>query len=235
LSLGSSAYQLPHYIFVVFPLAAIITAKLLRDFFEKKYRKTYKVMYWVQIFLVALLFGACLILLTYVFPSGAVSIALWIISLVIWLFIAFKNELKGKMLWLSAAGMILVNLFLNNYVYVQLLQYEAGPQIGRYISEQHIDANNVIIYKPQDPMNAVHFYAQHVIGHTDDSAALAGKQYIITMNKGLAELKQKGYSIEIIKQGDYFAVSQLTSEFLNPATRSKEVHQYYILKIKNPS
>lgn len=236
LSLGSSSYQLPHYIFIAFPLAAIITAKLLRDFFEnKKYQKLYKVMFGVQAGLIVLLFAVCLVLLTYIFPSGAFSVVLWAVCFAVWLYLALKKGLCGKLFWLSAVGMILINIFLTNYVYVHLLQYEAGPQIGRYIKHQHIDAGKVIIYRTEDPLVAVHFYADHLIAQTDDSSALAGKQYIITMDKGLNDIKQRGIAVDVVKQGDFFSVSQLTPQFLNPGTRSQAVHPYYVLRVKNPS
>ena len=52
------------------------------------------------------------------------------------------------------------------------------------------------------------------------------------MDNGLKELQQSGRPFDILKQGESFKVSELTPEFINPKTRSKELKNYYLVKMK---
>ncbi len=84
-----------------------------------------------------------LLLLVVVFPASPLIIAGWAICFAGWLFLAFRKSLKGKIFWLSASGIILVNIFLTNHVYTTLLQYQAGSQLGRFIRIHAIKGNEV--------------------------------------------------------------------------------------------
>lgn len=233
IALGSSAYQLPHYIFIAFPLAAIITARFIYDMAEQgMHRKIYNVMRPFMAVLIAIILLVVLLLIAYVFPAHPLIIALWVIGFSFWLYLAFSKAIRSKLLWLSAAGMIIINIFLTNYVYYTLLQYQVGSQIGRYIHNSSIPAKDIIYYKMDDPMNSVHFYAQQVIPSAGELMYIQDKKYLITMDKGLQELQKNNIAYNIVKQGILFKVSELTPPFLNPATRSKEVKPYYLLKLK---
>jgi len=232
-ALGMSAYQLPHYIFVVFPLAAIMTAKFLYELIEEgKHRKVFNFMRRFQAVISCLLLLVALLLLIVVFPAPPFMIAVWGVCFAIWLFLAFHKTLKGKIFWLSAAGMILVNIFLNNHIYPSLLQYQAGSQLGRFIRPLSINEKDIAQYKMEDPINSVHFYANELITGVDTVTDIHTKKYIITMDKGLNSIKEHGIAFNILKQGGLFKVSELTPEFLNPATRSKALRNYYLLEIK---
>ena len=232
LTLGSSAYQLPHYIFVVFPLAAILTANLLyKMVVEGSYPALLSFMVSAHTVFSFLLLIAVGILIIIVFPAGTIVTLLWAFCLIGWLYLAFSGKFKkASLLWLPSVAIIIVNLFLTNWFYYPLLGYQVGSQLGRFMHHANIDPATVIIYKPEDPLNALHFYANGPIPGTDTSVAL-NRKYVLTMNKGYKSLKEQSYHFSIIKQGVYFKVSELTIPFLNPASRSSEVNNYYLLKI----
>ena len=233
LVLGSSSYQLPHYIFVVFPLAAIITAKLLYDIIEgKQYPRLSKFIAPFQFVIIALLLLATLVLITYVFPSHPLVIAGWPVGLLICLYLFLRKELIGKFFWLSAAAMIIINIFITNQLYYSLLKYQVGSQVGRYIFTNHILAESIMVYKLDDPRNSMQFYAQKTITGSDSVKDIQGRQYILTSNEGLNDLRQKGYNFDIQKEGASFKVSELTLPFLDPHTRDGELKHYYIVKLK---
>jgi 4-amino-4-deoxy-L-arabinose transferase-like glycosyltransferase len=233
LALGSSAYQLPHYIFVGYPLAAIVTARLLHDLIEdKRYARFYKLASGFQATVSFIILLVTLVLIVYVFPAGPVLVALWVVALCAWLFIAFRRSLKGKILWVSAAAIVFANFFLTNQVYYTLLRYQLGSQVGKYMLAHRVPGNDMVYYKVTDPLNAIHFYAREIIPGIDTLQNLAGRHYVLTMPKGLADLQNKGYSFDILMQGTFFKVSELTPGFLNPATRSTTLGHYYFVKLK---
>ncbi len=233
LALGSSAYQLPHYIFVAFPLAAIIVAASMSAFFEgQKYKAVYKVLQPFLLSITALVLLVVLLLITWVFPSGVVAFVLWLAGVAVWCYLAFSKGLTGKALLLPAVGMIIANVFMTNFIYYRLLQYQVGPQAGRYIYEHKIAPRDFMSFKMRDPLNSLDFYAQNLLPGADTIANMTNQQYVLTMDEGYAEMQQKGKHTRILMQGELFKVSELTPEFLNPATRSKAVRKYYLLKVE---
>jgi len=202
LALGVSAYQLPHYIFIAFPLAAITTARFLNELTEEgKYPKLYNVL---KQFLSALMFIILLVtfvLIRYIFPASYIVVGAWVLLFICWLYFAFQKSLKGKLIWLSATGMIIANIFLTNHVYYTLLQYQVGSQVGRYIHAHTINPGEVAEYKMQDPLNALHFYAQAHITGVDTLSETGNKKYLLTMDKGMDDIRHSKYPYAIIEGG----------------------------------
>ena len=233
IALGSSSYQLPHYIFVAYPLAAIVTAKLLADIIEgEKYKVFLRIMQPFQVTISFILLVASLILMVYVFPQKPLIIVGWAAFFVGWLFIAFRRSLKGKIFWLTASAMIIVNVFLNNVVYPTLLQYQMSSQVGRFIHKNNIPTNEIASYKVHDALTSVHFYAQGVVRDLDTLTHIQNSKYLIIMDQGLNDLQKNGVAYDLLNQGGSFKVSELTPEFINPKTRIHELKNYYLVRIR---
>ena len=233
LALGSSSYQLPHYIFVVYPLASIGTAKLLSDIIEHgKYHRLCRIMQPAMLVISILLFVTVFVLVTYVFPQHIIVIGILVILFIAWLYFAFRKPLKGKIFWRTASAIVIANIFLTNIVYHTLLKYQVGSQAGRYIHANKIQSSDIAVYKLHDPLNSLNFYAQEEIEDLDTITNIKERKYLLTMDDGLNELKQQNQPFDIIKQDVSFKVSELTPEFLNPKTRSSQVKNYYLVKLK---
>lgn len=234
LAVGMSKYQLPHYIFVAFPFAAILCAQLLRDFYALG--KYPKLEHGLRItFTVAgvMLFTGVLLILLFVFPANAIWFVLWGLSLAIWLLMLRNKQLKGKILWTGAAAIILVNVFLTNHFYYQLMRYQVGTVVGKYIYEQHIPADHIMTYRVHDPLNSLHFNAQQVIRIFEHGYLPARKgDYILTQDEGLKDLLGRGLQLTTVLNGDMFKVSELTGDFINATARAKATQKYYFLKVE---
>lgn len=230
LSLALSKYQLPHYIFVVFPLASIMTARLLAMMLNQRQQRLYRILLPVQYILGVLLLVAALLTFVVVFKTASFMIWLvvWVILTVFWIGLVVTQKIKNKIVWASAAAILIANVFMSLHFYPQLLTYQVGSQVGRYIKQQ-MPNQPIAVYALEDPLNSLHFYANKLI---DTAHSLAPNQYILTMRKGLDSLQQQQIPFQIIRTGSYFPVSQLTPTFLNPKTRSEAVKPYYILQLK---
>lgn len=230
LSLGSSKYQLPHYIFVAFPLAALMVAKLLKYFFEGKYVSIYRFMKPVQMGLSSLLFVAAGLTFFFVFRGEVWVYIAWIISLAIW-FILMLHLKTARIFWSGVVAIMAANIILTNHFYHTLVsQYQVGSKLGHLIRAQGITPSQVSIVALEDPVEAVHFYANGIVGRKDSSLVTSG-EYLITDATFLPSLQQKGFRYEVLDAGEYFKVSELTPEFLNPATRSQAVRRYCFLRV----
>jgi hypothetical protein len=230
LALGMSKYQLPHYIFVVFPLGAIITADFLMKLFEGSYKKLYAILKPTQFVISSLLVIASFFTFFYVFRNDYFIhwLWLWLVLAGLWLLILFHKKIAFKLLWASVAAIMIANVFMSLHFYPQLLKYQVGSQVGRFI-KQNLPKKPVGVYVSEDAINSVSFYADMLIPRVD---SVHKEDYIITMAKGLDSLKLQQIPYETITSGTYFSVSQLTPAFLNPATRSEVIRTYYLLKIQ---
>jgi 4-amino-4-deoxy-L-arabinose transferase-like glycosyltransferase len=231
-SLASSHYQLPHYIFVAFPLAAIMVAKLLKDLFEGRYRGLCKAMNGVQIVISVLLLIAALLTFAFVFKGGAWTYIVWTAGAVLWCWLAFSKSIKSKMLWLSATAIIIANIFMTNHFYYNLLKYQAGSQLGRIIERENIPAARIKIVEVQDPFNSLSFYAKRVIKRSDTLPELHSGDYLVTSKDCIQDIGEQGLSANIIDRCQYFKVSELTSEFINPRTRTDALRLCYLIRIE---
>lgn len=231
LALGSSNYQLPHYIFIVFPLASIMVASLIKDFTEGKYPLIYKVMKPVQTVISFLLLVAAMLSFAFIFPGTFWLWLIWIAGLGIWLWLMFIRKICGRILWSGAAAVIIANIFMTHHFYYELLKFQAGSQVGKLIHKKSIPAEQIRIVDLDDPFDAGHFYAQGVIRRTDSFPEIKGVRYFITGRDCIMDLRENDVEYKILKEGNFFKVSELTPEFLNPATREKALKHYYLIKI----
>ncbi len=234
IALGSSHYQLPHYIFVAFPLAAIITAKFLRDLVQDgKYPKLRKVMKPVMMIVPALLFVGVLLILSVTFPASAFWFAALLIAVMVWSWFTWKGNRRQILFMPAATGMILVNIFLTHYFYFELMKYQVGTQAGKFIHAQNIPVERVRILDVNDPLNSFHFYAQGVIGGADtNSLIVRSGDYFLTQDNGMAFLHRNHYRIDTLMHRQLFKVSQLKPAFLNHKTRGSVLSDYYLVRVK---
>ena len=234
LSLGLSNYQLPHYIFVVFPLASIITARFLYSITEEqKYRKMYTPLLYGHVVLFVLMWIALCALLYFPFtniPGFASVIALILLILFLYIFITQKNR-RSILITLCLFTTIGINFFLNTSFYPSLLQYQMGSRAGRWIAKQQIPTANIKVYKIE-AWRSLHFYAKGNIYRQDSIENIKSGNWIITGKENLAEFKQRGVKYDIFFQGKGFHVSRLSLKFINPSRREKQLTPYTIVKIK---
>ena len=231
-SLGISKYQLPHYIYVVFPLTAIITAKFLYALvYENKYPKLAKGLTITHFIIFALLW-IVLIYLLHCFSSipAWVSVVA-IVFFGVFLFITFYKKLVvPTLLALCLFTIPSINLFLNYSIYPALLEYQVGNKVGRWIHSNQIPPNRFFIYQ-YSTYWSIHFYAEATITHKDSVNEIASGDWILLAKKKLPDLDKAGKKYQIVYQGQDFHVSGLTGEFLNPPTRNTAVQDYVVAKI----
>lgn len=232
-SLGISKYQLPHYIYVVLPFIAIITAKMLYALlWQNKFPLLKKIISPVQLLVCLALLAAPVLILLYSFPSE--KIWPWIFPAVSLLSVAvllYLKQIRKKLFSISLAAIIGLNFFLALWFYPSILQYQSGSVVGRYIHEQKIPKNSVFFYKFDGSGKAIHFYGKQIVQTADTITSMKSGQYIVTLEEGLNEIKQSGKTFEIVLQGLDYHVTALSGKFLNSRTRVEQCKQYYVLKL----
>lgn len=231
--LARSQAQLPHYIFVVFPLAAIITATFLYQlFYTEAWKRWRNPLLIIHAVIFALLWVAVTGLMAWPFKNIPLAVPILAgICLVVFLLLIFYPR-KGLPVYLQLAffTVIGVNFFLNTAFYPNLLKYQLGNSAAAFIEQHKLDKTKIVEYNIDGSM-ALHFYAQHIIPYINKQEELKPGEIVITKKESMPALQQQFPAMRTIFEGDYYGVSRLSLPFLNPATRDKEVIKYVIAEL----
>ncbi len=231
IALGSSKYQLPHYIFVVYPLAAIVTAWFIYQLYEKHQAGSLKVMSSMLWFISVMLFVASVLILRFTFPGNWALWSVYLMAGFAGMFALYRNAAQYKIVLVAVFAITWINGFLTNHFYTNLLQYQPASVLGRYVHEHELPADKVFRYKVDQSMNGVHFYAQHTIGAAESLDGIGKGVYLMTTAEGLKDVTalQLPYKVHTQMQG--YRVSALSAEFLNGKTRSTVTTPYVLIEL----
>jgi hypothetical protein len=231
--LARSQAQLPHYIFVVLPLAAIVTAKGLHQFyFSDGFLKLKKVALYFHGLIFTLLWAAAIMIVLFVFIDMPIYVKIVTIMgsvYFLYLLLFYKGQ-TPKFISLALYTILGVNFILNTSFYPRLLKYELGVSAAAFINQNKLPKTSVYLYEI-DESRALHFYGNHSFERLFDSSLLTPGQILITKASSFPKLQQQFPGSSILHKNAYFGVSMLTLPFLNPATRDKEVTPYIIVTL----
>ncbi len=234
LSLTRSHYQLPHYIFLIFPLVAIITAATIEKIIVSM-PKTTRIFEYTQFAACCILWVFSGFLFGYCFPGlHPVIWMLWIFIIILVILIFFKNKLvSARLIIPSALTIIGINIILNTHFYPYLLTFQAGKSATLLIKEKNIPLQHVYIYKSED--QAVGFYSHHVFTNLNEKmvsdSVLQGKKIWLYTDQENFDKLIENFKPSNIYTIDYFHVTTLTARFINPKTRNQALSKRYLLEI----
>ncbi len=235
LVLSRSQAQLPHYIFVVFPLAATLVAAHLAPLLEKSDRlsKAVKWLYRFHLFIFFILLVAMGLIIN--IPFG--KMGWWSVFILFGTFIYMLNLFRSKkglvQKWvtMSLVLMIGLNLIMNSFFYPNLLKFQWGNQLAKEASTQNLDIKKVATYKIPNSY-AFHYYGQHIFPVIKDSSLLKEGQWIVVDSLPAKQVMADFPNSKILYKGNRFHVTLLTLQFLNPATRAAELTPFVLMELK---
>jgi 4-amino-4-deoxy-L-arabinose transferase-like glycosyltransferase len=223
---SASKFQLPHYLNIVFPFFAIITAQYLYSLRSERTIGIIRVMQIVVVVLLLVIIGA----LHYFFRPAEFG---WhvVVTLLVWMgLLLLLPGNFGKTDYRQAAFRTLivafvVNLYLNLAFYPSLLHYQAGSEAAMWINKNNPQKLPVaqIFEGNTYPFE---FYLNQPLQtiSSDSSGTLPGTPYILYGEADvIAGLTEKGYKIQKLADFQRYYITRLKPGFLNHATRDKEV------------
>jgi hypothetical protein len=235
LVLSRSQAQLPHYIFVVFPLAAVLTAAHFAALLEQADRlhKWIKWFFGFHLFIFMILLIAMGLISNIPFGKmGLLGTLILFGTFIIMIKIGFSHQnLIQKWIAMSLVLMIGLNIILNSFFYPHLLQYQWGNALVKVAKEKKWDIKKIASYKIPKSY-AFHFYGQHIFPVLKDSSQFKEGQLLVVDAEPAQQLMMDFPNSSILYQGNRFHVTLLTLTFLNPRTRSEEVTPYVLMEFK---
>ena len=229
-ALGISKYQLPHYIYVVLPLAAVMTGKWIEKLvYSGALQKWQKPLLIFHVFVFSLLGVLLFLLLDLPFPpANLLLISLYFICLLFLVVALVKKRIPiSTLIALPVLSILVINFFIDTGFYPKLLQYQAGVKLSEVISAQHLNKDRIYIFKINED-RTLHFYSNHFFVHVSNPDSLRKNDYLITSSHFLDSLNRNQFGI--LDSIQDFHVSALSLPFLNPSRRIKETTSMYILQ-----
>jgi 4-amino-4-deoxy-L-arabinose transferase-like glycosyltransferase len=238
LALSRSAYQLPHYIYVILPFAAIITAEYIESkLLTRIDSKFYKAVWITHLILFIVLWIVGFLLIFICFKASFALQMMYLVLVALFGYFAFYrfSEEIYKIIYMGLFTIISVNLFLSTHVYPSLLVYQSESVIGKYIRENNIKQNEIVSYNASGYITD--FYAQFYVRNikqTNELLKLSNmpSTYCFTDQNGAIFLKENGIKTDTILILKDFHITNLTLPFLKPSTRESTLRNVYLLKVK---
>jgi hypothetical protein len=176
-----------------------------------------------------LLFVALLILLYWSFPdiNSFSRIVAWAALAGLIILLAKPRLPVPRLLLISIYSILWINFILDVWIYPRLLQYQQSIQVARIIQDQQLPKNRFFIYHTEQE-RSLQFYSNASFRRLDRIDSLSRGDFILTGARQWDSLSRKDF--RLVYEGEGFHVTTLSLDFLNPATREREVTCYCILE-----
>ncbi len=229
-ALASSQAQLPHYIFVVFPLAAIITGRWLYQITTTRITLS-KGLWITHLVIFILLWLALFVLLYYSFPAiDKLKAGLCLLIAMSGVVFCYRKA-RGltplvRLCALNAAGL---NFIVNLFLYPALLQFQPNVPVTAWIRAHALNMDH--FYTCQfDENRSISFSNDYEVKTVATPELLQAGEYCLLKGPVWDTLNRQHFDIAYLGQSMH--ITMLTLPFLNPATRARETEPYYIIRKK---
>ena len=237
IALSASHYKLPHYIYIVFPMASVLAAHF---FACVELKNSQFNMRWITIPQITMLIAAWLfasVIFTWFFPlTNPLLCLVALIGLGIFVWALFKKfDLRlSRFLWISLASSLSMNILMATWFYPNVLMYQSSSQMGTWIKTNNL--SHLPLYVTKVSGRALDVYAQKKVICVEssvlDSLVKAQKKILVfTDNDGLEELKTSRNTYKIIKSMSDHPATLLSLNFANPMKRESVLGKRYLIQV----
>jgi 4-amino-4-deoxy-L-arabinose transferase-like glycosyltransferase len=226
-----SGFKLPHYLNIIFPATAVITAAFIyNSTTEGKWSSR---IFYIQAAIVGILLAGAVLMHAWAFPvKGFLKIWLLVLllSIVFYFFRSTMYNRLQKAVGASVAAMIVSFFLLNSNFYPHLLMYQAGKPMAAIIKEK-IKPEDVWFWKG-NYSSSFNFYTKTLRKEFADSVLTGKNKVWLAFDKRVEkEITAAGYKLgERYSTKDY-EITKLDIKFINPDKREKECSEMVIAEV----
>ncbi|MER3376426.1 MAG: glycosyltransferase family 39 protein [Allomuricauda sp.] len=228
-----SQFKLPHYMNILIPLYAILSASYLYRLQQKEKSGTAKVILIFQYFILSLVFVFTVLVCFYVFKfkyNHGYFVLVAILGVIT--YFCLKREAPYlRIITISICSSLLLNGLLNTHFYPRLLRYQGGSTMAEKVEEHQIPVDK--IFKITKRLTwGLDFYNKKPVGIVSVSD-LEDKSdiWIYATDQELEKLVNEGYHWHEQITVDQFRITRLQLKFLNPNTRQKKLEQMHLVHL----
>jgi 4-amino-4-deoxy-L-arabinose transferase-like glycosyltransferase len=236
-ALSFSKFKMPHYLIMLFPLAAIFTAFYLRQIITNV--KAIKLFFPLQIVFAVLVVAVTMAINFYCFkPTNWIIylLAAVLLSIFVWMLLNKSLQKGMKLIYISAFVSLLFNFLMNYNFFPQLLKYQAGNEMAKQMKETKMNIPDSSIMLIETHAHSFDYYLGYVhkVLPKEEFEQLypaQSEKYFFIGKRDKDSLQLKGYRFEpIISQPDY-NVAKVKLKFLNPKTRALKMDTLFLARI----
>ncbi|SDF62833.1 4-amino-4-deoxy-L-arabinose transferase [Mucilaginibacter pineti] len=231
---SASKFQLPHYLNIVFPFFAIITAQYLYNLKLPASVKAVRITQIVVVILLVIIVGV----LEYFFrPETYNWLTGGILILLLLALIVLPQKISTGMqqtIYQTLMVAFFVNFYLNICFYPALVRYQAGSEAAFYINKNNPD--KLPVYIADGPIHDdIGFYLDSKLIDTnpDGNGTLPSPALLYASKEVINTYINKGWDVKVIKTFQRYAVTRLKPAFLNAATRESQLGEMELVLIKS--
>ena len=224
-AISLSQFKLPHYLFVITPLFAVLGATGIHAYVPRTLLR----LHYLVVAVLALLVGflTFIVFPTHRWPflallilaSGLAGVALW------------REGARKAMVQVSVIFMAAVGLVMNGYFYPNLLAYQANARAGQWAADRGLGPDQ--FFGMQISGTALDFYTGHPVRWISNAgearSVIRPGVVIYTDSAHRAELIVNG----LVPKGETtlknYPAQRLALPFLDPAERASVVTDRYLL------
>jgi 4-amino-4-deoxy-L-arabinose transferase-like glycosyltransferase len=226
-----SGFKLPHYLNIVFPFTALMTAAWLSKIANNP--KWIRFVFTIQSTVVIIIFILITILNVWAFSlqsSWIVAGLIFFLSIVFYFIKSKQRTILQKAITMSVSSMILAFFLLNCNFYPQLLRYQAGNELAKEIKGK-IDPANIFFWK--DTYSAsFNFYLSAPRQPFSDSLLKKRRSvWLVFDKKNIPELTSLGYRWGIKFSHIDYEITRLSINFLNPELRNEITSEMIVSEV----
>lgn len=224
-TISFSKFKMPHYVFMLLPLASLFTAPYLR--LVLSYRKGIRIYYPLQMAFAFLVIAATIVINYYFFPPQTILMHVTGAALIIGLLVLLfrKHPVKGwKVIYISVFLALVFNFFVNYNFFPGLMKYQGGNELASQIRRDNIVVDDKKIILLDVNAHTFDFYRgyNHTtldINHLKERLPRLPDHYFLLSSKMARQLEADYIMVEPIASHVDYNVTTLKLKFLNPKTR----------------
>ena len=233
LIISFAQFKLPHYLNVLIPLFALLTAAYLVQLYEKQQHKQIQINLGIQYVILGLLFLGSLLICFFVFKFEHFYwyILLFIFLLPVGYCCLETNHYTLRTITLTVVGSVMLNLVMNLHFYPRLLEYQGGSTMAEWVKGNQLQMDR--IYKVSERHTwAMDFYLRQPLTRISKNELLTMHDiWVYVSDTEKERLHDIGIRWDRSHSVDQFRITRLQGRFLNPATRSRVVNEMHLLHI----
>jgi len=232
---SASKFQLPHYLNIVFPFFAIITAQFMYGITSAKGIKAVRITQIIVITAMLLITGA---LQYFYFP--AVTWPLVLVLCLLYVFMIFLPASIGegviaKVIFCTVLTSFMVNLYLNLAFYPSLMKYQSGSEAAMWMNKNNPQNYPVSACESEDwPLEFYLNKPVNIINPDTVKKRPQGTFMLYASNDVIKRLSAKGWQMQQACALKRYFVSRLKPAFLNKNTRNKQLTAMQVVIVNPP-
>ncbi len=226
-------FKLPHYINILIPLYAILTASYLHSLYRFSKKIPIKIILGIQYFVLSLVFIFVLLVCFHFFRFDKIICYVVLLSVlaVITYFCLKREAYYMRIITLSVYSSLLLNGMMNTHFYPELLKYQGGSTMAQKIAEDEIPVDKV--FKISERFTwALDFYNKRPVQIVSVEELMKKHDVWVYVNdKELEFLENEGFHWHDKISVDQFRITRLQLKFLLPHTRKKVLNQMHLIHL----